>query len=311
MYIDYCYWFSHISILLSISPHLKFFPSSTTARNPDWHNNTKLTREKSKWCSCPTTRPTRRWPWCSTGSAKLIVGTAKDEEIEGVLEPAGNHLIVRQVGEESTAKGGRFGLEGVALNAGIRRGWPAAGGGRRQSRDRRREERRSGVAKRIANWEEGAPSEEGSTIGREGQRREEGACRREERRRREREEGAPPGSARDLGAPCCIGRTPGWRRQRWMAGGSRRSSSLGGAANRAGRRCRAGGRRETPGGAVNRGSRGRPGGASHLRAGEGGTARSWGEKTGRGGTARSWVEDGASVRVGCGGRARWAGSGTE
>ena len=72
-----------------------------------------------------------------------------------------------------------------------------------------------------------------------------------------------------------------------------------------------GGRRETPGGAVNRGSRGRPGGASHLRAGEWGNRSVVGEKTGRWGTARSWVEDGASVRVGCGGRARWAGSGTE
>ena len=61
------------------------------------------------------------------------------------------------------------------------------------------------------------PSEEGSAIGREGQRREERACRREERRRREREEGVPSGSAHDLGAPCCIGRTLGWKRQRWIA----------------------------------------------------------------------------------------------
>ena len=67
-----------------------------------------------------------------------------------------------------------------------------------------------------------------------------------------------------------------------------------------------GGRRETPGGAVNRGSRGRPGGASHLRAGEGGNRSVVGEPL-----ARSWVDDGASVRVGCGGRARWAGSGTQ
>ena len=67
-----------------------------------------------------------------------------------------------------------------------------------EARCTQRRFRRSGVAKRIANWEEGAPSEEGSAIEREGQRREEGACRREERPRREWEEGAPSGSARDL-----------------------------------------------------------------------------------------------------------------
>ena len=59
-----------------------------------------------------------------------------------------------------------------------------------------------------------------------------------------------------------------------------------------------GGRRETPGGAVNRGSRGRPGGASHLRVEEGGTARSLGEKTGCGGTARSVVGRGRRERSG-------------
>ena len=36
-----------------------------------------------------------------------------------------------------------------------------------EARCTQRRFRRSGVAKRIANWEEGAPSEEGSAIGRE------------------------------------------------------------------------------------------------------------------------------------------------
>ena len=58
-----------------------------------------------------------------------------------------------------------------------------------------------------------------------------------------------------------------------------------------------GGRRETPGGAVNRGSRGRPGGASHLRAGEGGN-----RSLCRGSTTARAFGLGASVERG--GRAR-------
>jgi len=100
------------------------------------------------------------------------------------------------------------------------------------------------------------------------------------------------------------------------AGGSRRGSSPGGtdadgAANRAGRQCRAG---RAQGNARRRWEARLTGraGRNITSAGGGGGSRSVvGGETGRGGTARSWVEDGASVRVGCGGRARWAGSGTE
>ena len=95
------------------------------------------------------------------------------------------------------------------------------------------------------------------------------------------------------------------------AGGSRRGSSpggtdAGGAANRAGRRCRAG---RAQGNARRRCESRLPGmaGRNIASASWGGGNRSVvGEPL-----ARSWVEDGASVRVGCGGRARWAGSGTE
>ena len=54
---------------------------------------------------------------------------------------------------------------------------------------------------------------------------------------------------------------------------------------------------------MNRGSRGRPGGTSHLRAGEGGTARSWGNRSlGRGSTTARAFGSGAGVERG--GRAR-------